>query len=300
MTKQELLHKVNEELAGSGDHTIRQFCSIIARFYDFSKGEFTRTQVVNYIKKLEKEGYAAGTRAMQFRVLKRGFEIAHRIDNSIEWPFYKRAPAELPIDVAEWDVKAPVIPIEELKVTIEGAKNSKVPPDLSSLVAVSTIYGLRRIEMIELVPEFLDLDKGTLRVVTAKHGRAREHLIPDEIKPYLSAYPFGKYTEFKLSQVYHEIKKTVGLPSVYGEGFHSVRRALTTALSYIFPEPIVEDFMRWRKPKTMRMVRHYWTPPSSQVVEKIVFGLEPFPTYGGELVYGKHPFLDFWRGEIGQ
>lgn len=296
MTKQELLHQVNEELAGSGDHTIRQFCSIIARFYDFSDGSFTRKQVVNYIKNLEKEGYAAGTRAMHFRVLKRGFEIAaKKIDNTVEWPFSKRPPAELPIDIAEWDVKAPVIPIEELKVTIKGAKNGKIPPELSSLVAVSSIYGLRRIEIMELVPEFLDLDRGILRVVTAKHGRAREHLIPEEIKPYLSDYPFGKYSEFKLSQVYHEIRQTAGLPVVYGEGFHSVRRALTTALSYIFPEPIVEDFMRWRKPKSMRMVRHYWTPPSSEVVERIVFGLEPFPTYGGELVYGKHPFLDFWR-----
>lgn len=87
----------------------------------------------------------------------------------------------------------------------------------------------------------------------------------------------------------------VGPPIVYGTGFHSIRRSLTTALSYRFPEPIVEDFIRWKKPKSMRMVRHYWTPPSSEVVERIVFGLEPFPTYAEELAYGRHPFLDFWK-----
>jgi len=287
--------QVTEALAGSSPSTIQQFKSIIGRFYDYSGGVFSRSLVVSYIKKLEKGGYAAGTRAMHYRVLKRGFEVAHRLDNSIEWPFYKRAPGGLPVDVAEWDVEAPAISVDDLKVTIEGAKSGKLPADLAAVVALSSIYGLRRIELVELEPEFLDVDKGILRVITAKHGRAREHLIPEEIKPFLSAYPFGKYSDFKLSQAYHEISEAVGLPVVRGEGFHSWRRTLTTSLLFIFPEPVVEDFMRWKR-QSMRMTRRYWSPPHEDV-EKIIFGLKSFPTYSGEMVYSKHPFLDFWKGD---
>jgi len=296
MTKQELLNQVTEALAGSSPSTIQQFRSIIGKFYDHSNGVFTRSQVVSYIKKMEKQGYAAGTRAMHFRVLKRGFEIAKKFDLTIDWPFYKRAPAELPVSVAEWDVQAPSIPVAELKTIIDGAKDNKLPPDWAALVAVSSIYGLRRIEMVELMPEFLDLKARTLRIITAKHGRSREHLIPEEIEPYLASYPFGKYSEFKLSGVYHEIRLGVGLPVVYGTGFHCFRRTLDTALSYIFPEPVVEEFLRWKK-SSMRMARRYWTPPEGSS-EKIIFGLEPFPTFGGELVYGKHPFLSLWKKKV--
>ena len=294
MTKEELLHQVKEELAGSGDHTIRQLVSVIARFYDFSQGNFTRGEVVKYIKDLDRRGYAAGTRVWHYRILKRGFEIAHKLNPEIEWSFGKRAPSELPVDVAEWDIKALPIPVEELKIMIDGAKDNKLPAEWGALIAASSIYGLRRIELVELMPEFLDLNNGILRVITAKHGRSREHLIPEGIKPYLSHYPFGKYSDFKLSRLYHEIREAVGLPVVYGSGFHSVRRLLDTQLLYIFPYPVVRTFLRWKKSRT-DMVMHYWTPPSDRAVENIVFGVEPFPTYSGEMVYGRHPFLEFWR-----
>jgi len=291
--KADVLKQVGDALVGSGAHTISQFQSIIGRFCDHSGGRFTRDQVVSYIKKMDKKGYAAATRAMHYRVLKRCFEIM-----KVEWPFGKRAPSELPVSVAEWDVVAPPIPVEELKTIISNAKNGGMPADWVALTAVSTIYGLRRIELTEITPECIDLGRGLMRVVTAKHGRAREHLIPDVIKPYMEAYPYEKYSAFKLSQVYHGIREASGLPTVYGAGFHSVRRSLVTSLSYVFPEPIVRDFLRWKK-SSVDMVRRYWTPPSTDVVEKIIFGMEPFPTYGGEMVYGQHPFLEMWSQEKG-
>jgi len=288
MTEAELLTQLKEALAGSSEHTIGQFSSIMKRFYRFSSGNFTRSEVVGYIRKLERGGYAAGTRRLHFGVLKRAFQLA-----GVEWPFGRKPPAELPVSVAEWDVKAPPIALADLKLIINGAKDGAFPRDWTALIGLSSIYGLRRIELMELAPECMNLDNGTLRVVTAKHGRAREHLIPEVLKPYLTDYPFRKYSEFKLTQGYHLMREAVGLPYAYGEGFHGVRRTLVTALLYIFPEPIVSDFMRWKK-SSMSMVRHYWTPSSPQVVERTVFGLEPFPAYGGELVYGKHPFLEFW------
>lgn len=288
MTEAELLTQLKEALAGSSEHTIGQFGSIMKRFYRFSSGNFTRSEVVGYIRKLERGGYAAGTRRLHYGVLKRMFQLA-----GVEWPFGRKPPGELPVSVAEWDVKAPPIDLSDLKLIINGAKDGAFPRDWTALIGLSSIYGLRRIELMELAPEYLDLDGGKLRVVTAKHGRAREHLIPEVLKPYLTDYPFGKYSEFKLTQGYHLMREAVGLPYAYGEGFHGVRRTLVTALLYIFPEPIVSDFMRWKK-SSMSMVRHYWTPSSPQVVERTVFGLDPFPAYGGELVYGKHPFLEFW------
>jgi integrase len=292
MTKTELIEKVNAELAGSSKSTIFQFKSIAARYYDFSNGSFTRDSVVKYIKNMERKHYAAATRAMHYRVLKRIFDMAHKLDSTVEWSFAKRAPSELPIQVADWDVKAPAIPIEELKTIIDGAKDSKLPSEWTALVAVSSIYGLRRIEMMELSPDSIDLSKGVLRVVTAKHGRLRAHLIPEEIKPYLEDYPFGKYSEYQLSQVYHDIRDSVGLPRAYGTGWHSCRRALDSQLLFIFPYPVVRTFLRWKK-SSMDMPMRYWSPPEGEV-DEIVFGLRPFVNYTGELVYGKHPFLKLW------
>ena len=289
MTKQELLHQVNEALAGSSEHTIRQFCSIIARFYDFSGGSFTRTQVVNYIKNLEKQGYSPGTRRTHFRVLKRGFEIAHKLDPEIEWTFGKRVPSEVAIADVPWEKTKIAFTSGEIKALIDTAREGKLGKaekqlripigSLSALVALSTTYGLRRIEMADLDSDALNLETKRLRVFTRHGSRIREHLIPDAIIPYLKHYQPLR-SEFKLSQVFHEIEKESGLPERYGTGWHSNRRGLVnTLVDTGLDKMLIYDFMRWKLSVQFGMLGTYFTEAPESVDQK---------------VFEKHPFLDFW------
>jgi len=274
MNKNELIKRIDERLAGSSKHTISQFKAVISRFYDFSKGDFTRASVVKYIQKLERDGYAPGTRKTHYRIIKRGFEFVE-----VPWPFGKRPPSELPIEVAEWDVERIPIAVEDVEAMVTGAKNGTLSPAQVALLCASTVYGLRRIELVELSSELLDLENGRLRIVTAKHGRSREHLIPEMIKLYLKSYPFGKYNEFGLSQAFHQIRQAVGLPRVEGMGWHSIRRTIDTLLLNVLPLPVVRDYLRWKK-SSMEMALVYWTPLSVEEIDKQVFEV--------------HPFLPFW------
>ena len=299
MTLPDLLQKLAQEMAGSSQSTVRHFRSVMEGFYHFSKGEFTRAAVVSYIQRLEKKGYSAGTRRTTYSILKRGFDIAHTLDGSIIWPFGKKPPSELPVDVAEWEVNAPILPLEELKTMIAGAKDGTVPGPAAAILAVSSIYGLRRIEMIELKPENMDIRRGVLtpnlamRVTTVKHGRAHEHLVPEELRPYLEQYPFQAYSPVGLSNLYHQIRQAVGLEIVHGSGWHSIRRLVASSLLFIYPLPLVKAFLRW-KMGSMDIAMTYFKMPAKQV-DRMIFGLESFPSTTGEMVTAEHPFLKLWR-----
>jgi len=292
MIKDELLNKVTEELAGSNERTTKQFVTIISQFYTFSGGDFTKRAVVNYIKKLAKDGYSPGTNKLHYRVLKRGFEIAGKLDSSIEWPFSKRAPAEIETLMASipWEESENKIAFsaEEIKQLVDAAKEDKLGGAATALVALSTTYGLRRIEMADLDSESLNLKTKRLRVFTKHGSKLREHIIPDEIIDYLRDYRPLR-SEFKLSEIFHDIERASGLPERYGTGWHSIRRGLVNnligveldmpvqkALVYIY------DFMRWKKSISFQMIGTYFT-------EK--------PEIVDEAILKAHPFLKFWNND---
>jgi len=279
VTKQELLHQVSEELAGSSQHTIRQFASIISRFYDFSGGSFTRAHVVKYIKHLEKGGYSPGTRKMHFRVLKRAFEIANKLESTIEWTFGKRVPAEVAIADVPWEQNKIAFSRDEIKAVIQVAREAKLNGAAAALVALSTTYGLRRVEMADLDSDALNLKTKRLRVFTRHGSRIREHLIPDAIISYLKHYEPLR-SEFKLSQLFHEIERASGLPKRYGTGWHSIRRSLVNALVGAGLDKLaIYNFMRWELKVQFGMLGTYFTETPELVDRKI---------------FEKHPFLEFW------
>jgi len=296
MTKTDLINKVTEELAGSNGRTVKQFTSIISRFYTSNGGSFTRRAVVNYITKLAKEGYAPGTCRLHFRILKRAFEIAGKLEPEIEWSFSKRAPAEIETAMASvpWQEQENKIAFsaEDIKQMIDAAKDGKfkqleeLEGVATSLVALSTTYGLRRIEMADLDSDALNLKTKRLRVLTKHGSKLREHIIPDEIIEYLKGYR-PLYSEFKLSEIFHDIERASGLPERYGTGWHCIRRGLLNnlikvnldigsqqALLYIY------DFMRWKKSMTFGMIGTYFTE-KPEIVDMAILKA--------------HPFLEHWK-----
>lgn len=294
MTKDDLLNKVTEELAGSNERTTKQFVKISSQFYTSSSGDFTRRAVVNYITKMAEKGYGPGTVRLHFRVLKRSFEIASKIEPGIEWPFSKRPPAEIEnvMTSIPWQENENKIAFsaDDIKQMIDAAKQGF--PNMRderednlkgisvALVALSTTYGLRRIEMADLDSDVLNLKTKRLRVFTKHGSRLREHIIPGEIIEYLKGYR-PLYSEFKLSQILHDIEKASGLPERYGTGWHSIRRSVVNALVNTGLDKLyIYSFLRWKLSMSFGMLGTYFTVPDEKV---------------DEVVLQSHPYLKFWE-----
>ena len=263
MTKDELLNKVTEELAGSNERTTKQFVTIISRFYTFSGGDFTKRAVVNYIKKLAREGYSPGTNKLHYRILKRAFEIAGKLDSSIEWPFSKRAPAEIESAITDipWLENKVAFSDDEVEQVIHTAKDGRLDGVSSALIALSTTYGLRRIEMADLDSESLNLKDKTLHVYTKHGSRLRAHVIPDPIIPFLKDYQPVR-SEFKLSEMFHDIETLAGIPKRYGTGWHSLRRSVVNSLVAAGLDKLyIYSFMRWKLSMNFGMLGTYFTVP---------------------------------------
>lgn len=235
---------------------------------------------MSYIKKMEKRGYGASTRMMHFRVLKRGFEIANALDTTIQWTFGKRAPSELAVQSVPWEESKIAFSVDEMKAMIVVAKNGQLPPSYTALVALSTTYGLRRCEMADLAPDDLNLKTKKLRVYTRHGSRIKEHLIPDEIVNFLAEYQPIR-SEFKLSQMFHDIEDACGLPKRYGTGWHAPRRGLVNALVDTGVDKLyIYSYMRWKLATSFGMLGTYFSVPDEKV---------------DEAVLKVHPFLSLWK-----
>jgi len=299
MIKDELLNKVTEELAGSNERTTKQFVKITSQFYASSGGEFTRRAVVNYITKMAEKRYMPGTLRLHFRVLKWAFGKASKIETGIEWPFSKKPPTEIETLMADipWQESENKIAFsaDDIKQMIDAAKQGfpnmcEKEDNLKgisvALVALSTTYGLRRVELFNFDSETLNLKTKRLRVFTKHGSRLREHIIPDEIIPYLKDYqPFQ--SEFKESQIFHDIERASGLPERYGTGWHCIRRGLVNNLVKVnleVPEQqalvYIYDYMRWKKTVAFGMIGTYFTE-KPEIVDMAILKA--------------HPFLEYWK-----
>jgi len=273
MPKDEILKAMREGMAGSSEHTISQFISITERFWKYSRGDLSRSSVVKYIQHLEREGYAASTRKQQFVVIKRIFDFA-----KVEWPFGKRVPADVPTAVPDWEVVKVVFTLDEVAAMVAAARNN---PQWAALLCVSTVYGLRRVEIMNIQPEDIDLKRGLLRIMTRHGGQLREHAIHPHLVPHLEAYPCGLYSDNMLSSIFHQIEVAAGMEKKEGSGWHGIRRTLLGELVNAgLPLPLIYSFMRWKLSVQFGMLGTYYNVSPAEVDEK---------------VFEAHPFLEMWK-----
>ena len=168
-------------------------------------------------------------------------------------------------------------------------------PDEKAFLAISSTYGTRRTEMVQLTQADVNLKGKTIHIATAKHGRERTHLIPEVIVPYLNEYNFDTdRSEFSLFTLWYRLEYRIGLEHTDQVGFHSIRRTLNTILLDHLPEARVMSFLRWKQRTSSHMPYRY----SAQrfvgregLTTKVVGEAKDVDTK----IFEVHPFLKYWR-----
>ncbi len=235
------------------------------------------------------------------------------IINSIDWPFRR---GDAPI-VREQNEEAYALPIEDVKAMVDvvlGRQESlgKLPdPRHRCCLCLSTVWGLRREEMAQMVPQYLDVEHRTLFVSTVKKGRQRYHSLPDYVTvedhkipgpglfalPHLQDWGFRRPLSVSLvSELFEDLRGMIGLtgPVARGQGWHTVRRqAIKQAGRAGFNEPDCDNYYRWKR-STQSMFRRYAASREAGRAG-ILADVEPDDRRLDETFYAIHPFMNLWR-----
>lgn len=233
------------------------------------KESYSRADLTLYLGHLRRRGLAQSTIDKNLKAI--------RLLSQIQgWEFPSLSLRKVTPD----EIRRPTLSKDDIGITIVMGKSLLAPPELSYL-ALSTTYGLRRIEMARLKPQ--DISPETLTIHTAKGGAKTTQLVPDEIRPYLEG--FKPYKPDTLTHVFHRIALATGLNATGGFGWHSIRRSLATELILADASALnVIRFMRWSEPSIRRelgMLTIYAVRDQARI---------------DEAIFKIHPFLPYWRG----
>lgn len=284
MNNTELLENYSKRLGSTGK-TRNLYLRFAGDFLDYASGNLNRETIDKYIARLKRRKYSDGSVNLIFRIIRTLFNR-----NKIDWPFGR---GESP-QIREDRIQAPALDPDIIGEMIETVKK-KGAPDEKAFLAISTTYATRRIEMVELSTQDVNITDKIIHITTAKHGRERTHMIPEEIVPYLEPYDFdNKMSESGLFNLWYRFEYLIDLNHTNQVGWHSVRRTLNTLLLDDLPEATVMSFMRWKQRTSSHMPYRY----SAQrfvgregMSTKVVGGAKDVDSK----VFAVHPFLRYWR-----
>ncbi len=187
-----------------------------------------------------------------------------------------------------------VMPKLDIKKLIQRIDDYSIK--LKMLIAVSTTYGTRRIEMSQITGEDINLDDDKLFIRTAKSGKKshRWMYIPHEIKPVLSEFK-DKYPDkrsisaISASAYFWKACNIANVTLDFNQriGWHSIRRSLIIELTTSgLTDNTIIQFMRWKSknPASSILYRYRSTQDNDDVIENI-----------DKEVTKVHPFLPYWN-----
>ena len=284
MDKERLLEKYADNLSSSANRN--HYLSYAKDFLEHTD-ELDRASIDRYVARLRKKGWKPGTVNFAFRVIRRLFAV-----NNLPWE-YRRS--EAPI-IGQRDEYRPQLSLRIIETIITAAESGRLATDESAFMALSTTYGLRREEMVNLEHTDVSIASNSIYVATVKYGRERYHLIPPEIRSYLERHAFSqKYGLATLSQMFGRILEKSGMRELRKQqlGWHSIRRALFDGLINNGVNPLAaRPFIRWKSAfGDMAMPARYYgnvvidLNGSSPVLEE---------AKGDAEIFEKHPFLHLW------
>lgn len=245
-------------------HTVYQYRRVSGRFLlGCSNADSpTRDDVLRFIAACNSAAY----KQFVYFVLRRLF-----VANEWHWPLPARSSPKVGVHDQAW-VQMPPGSVDIL---------IHATPLMSSqdifYLALSTVYGLRRLEMARVTADsFRDR---MLSVQTVKGGERRLHAVPDVIEPYMYAAPEVPVTVDHVQRVFRTMVRQSGQSLPAGAGPHAIRRSLVSALSLACPEAVVVRFMGWRTSGGSRIMYRY---------------ARPSPTLVDDQVFAIHPYLPIW------
>lgn len=249
MTKVDLLSKYLSNLRPDGSpsypHMAKRFCAWL------EEREPSRETIDKFLEKLKREGYAPGSQSAYFGMIRSMLRA-----NGLEWP-YRRGEAPT---VSERDVNAPRLSVALITKLLD--VSIKFRSEHRAYLALSTTYGIRREEIREIGPHSFDWKVPSIYIKTAKHGRERYHLIPEQIAPFLQGHDWRPRSPQYLSQCFVELLMGIILRGerTEGVGWHAIRRSLVHVLFESgLNEAQVDTFLRWRRSSSSMARRYYNT-----------------------------------------
>jgi integrase len=291
--KRRLLKKYKDNL--DNPKTRNHYLKYAQCFLDNAEG-LDRASIDKHIEDLQEDN-KPGTVNFAFRVIRRLFKVNEsELDkDGITWPY---RPGEAPT-IGERDEYRPQLSPHIVEMMISAATGGKLFADEQCFLALSTTFALRRGELVNLQADDINLRSNAIYIATLKFGRARYHLIPPEIKPYLEAHDFNqRYGEATMSQMLKRILRKSGAGTIKDDdlGWHAIRRAVFTGLINNGVNPMAARvFMRWKSASgDMAMPSRYY---GNAVVD--LEQVEPVleEAKGDEKIFENHPFLPFWRND---
>ncbi|MDD5511511.1 MAG: hypothetical protein PHI12_11985, partial [Dehalococcoidales bacterium] len=196
--------------------TWRRFLAFVG-----SNKTFTTLDVDRYFAKRRKDGISKNTQRTEFFQIK-----ALAVCNKLEWPYTK-------YDVPQVKEKTstPTLNPDDLEQII---LNQHLYTDTERFyLAIATVFGCRREAMAQMIKR--DYDDTTILIRGVHGSDTVKHAIPDVIRPILDNCWSGNHGIDALSLIFRRIAKKSGLKIEKGFGWHSIRRCVTSVMSYVLP-----------------------------------------------------------------
>ena len=274
---------------GMGVSQNPQFIKFVKDFLNFAT-DLDRDNIVRYTQHLRDQDFSSSTIELWQRTLRALYRR-----NDVKWPLKRGENAR--IDPEEEEVY--MLGSDRIQAMVEAAKSHKLPIVDAWLLALSTTYGLRLVELSRVTSQRVDLTHRHIYVETAKGGEQRYHYLPDELMdlaervlPYLSLVTY-RY----VSEAFPRIESMSGLTHKNGVGWHALRHSL---LYYLIESGVTEmaatEFMRWSTPgNRSSMPKRYH---KGQILGLDTEAGADIGRYRVQdmALFEKHPFLPYWRG----
>ena len=266
--------------------TIKTYMETAQRFLGMFEGDDqpTDSNVRQYFMKRRNAGISERSLMKEFYHLKKLFQA-----NAWPWQFTKD---DSPY--AEDKKQLPTMDPSNVEKLIK-ARELYTSTECFYL-AVATTFIVRREELARIKKR--DYDDETIIIHTAKHGRRRQHPIPDQLKPIFQKFRAKEHTTAALSSMFKRICLKAGVELLPRTGWHSLRYTLTTLIrdaliTNNYDPALVADFGGWSKQSLgsvfggAPMVGHYRRP-------ELLFA----DKFGGDrVIYEVHPFIKLWANK---
>ncbi len=243
-TKEEIFDTYARRLSSKGKNR-NQMLRMAKEFLDYAEGNYERATVEGFLSaEKEKRKYGPGSLNYVFRLIRTLYGRSQ-----MEWPFNR---SEAPV-VRESRVVAPALGPNTSRRAISIIKASD-NIEAAAFFALSTVYGLRQQEMVNLTQDDVRIKDQTIYIATLKHGRERTHIIPDQIVYYLSRYDFSEpRSEMHMWNLWGNIERMAEIKHIPRVGWHAVRRCLDTLLTGAFDgnKVLIGNFLRWKQGSDM-------------------------------------------------